>query len=151
MNDKDKCLFTKFKSNSVRPYSMDHIEGRCGKVVFAKLSKGEDLIRSIRKVAEERKISAGAFFAIGTLSQASIYFYHPKPSPVTIKKPLEIVACSGSISKEGNETIVHAHVDVTDSEFKSQGGHLMEGSTVDARAFLVIFELEGADPSKIGI
>lgn len=130
---------------------MNHVEGRCGKVVFAKLSKGEDLIRSIREVAEERNISAGAFFAIGTLSKASFYFYRPKPSPVTLKEPLEIVACSGSISRRGSETTVHGHIDVTDSKFRSQGGHLLEGSIVDAMAFAVIFELEGADLSKIGI
>ena len=128
---------------------MKHVEGRCGRVIFARLFKGEDLIKSIKEAAEERNITAGAFFAIGTLSQVVLYYYHPKPHPITLKKPLEIVACSGSISKEGNETIVHAHIDVTDSEFKSQGGHLGEGSLVDARAFLVVFELEGADPSKI--
>jgi len=130
---------------------MKHIEGRCGKVVFAKLSKGEDLVKSIRKVAEERNISYGVFFAIGTLSKISFYFYRPKPNPVTLEKPLEIVACSGSISQKELETRVHGHIDVTDSEFRSQGGHLLEGSIVDAMAFVVIFELEGADPRIIGI
>ena len=130
---------------------MNHVEGKCGRVVFVRLSKGEDLVKSIREVADKRNISAGAFFAIGTLSQVSFYFYHPKPSPVTLKKPLEIVACSGSISRRERETRVHAHVDVTDSDFKSQGGHLLEGSIVDAMVFAVIFELEGADPSEIGI
>jgi len=130
---------------------MKHIEGRCGRVVFARLSKGEDLIRSIKEVAEERNISAGAFFAIGTLSQASFYFYRPEPNPVTLEEPLEIVACSGSISRRGHETLVHGHIDVTDSEFRSRGGHLLEGSVVDAMAFVVIIELEGADLSSIGI
>lgn len=130
---------------------MEHIEGRCGRVVFVRLSKGEDLIGSIRDAAEARDISAGAFFAIGTLSQASFYFYRPEPTPVTLSEPLEIVACSGSISRRGGETRVHGHIDVTDSEFRSRGGHLLEGSMVDAMAFVAIFELEGADPSSIGI
>lgn len=130
---------------------MKHIEGRCNKVVFVRLDKGEDLIKSIRDAAEERSISAGAFFAIGTLSQVSFYFYHPHPSPITLKKPLEIVACSGSISRSERETRVHGHIDVTDSKFKSQGGHLLEGSIVDAMVFVVIFGLEGVTPSDIGI
>lgn len=131
---------------------VEHIEGKCGRVVFVRLSKGEDLIASITRVAEERNISGGAFFAIGTLSQVAFYFYHPKPRPVTLKKPFEIVSCSGSISPIEHEgSRVHGHIDVTDSGFKSQGGHLLRGSTVDAMVFVVIFELEGADPSKIGL
>ncbi|MEE8323778.1 MAG: PPC domain-containing DNA-binding protein, partial [Candidatus Bathyarchaeia archaeon] len=82
---------------------MKHVEGSSGKMVFVQLSQGEDLVKSIEKVVDARNISAGAFFAIGTLSEASFYFYRPKPSPITIKKPLEIVACSGSISPRGSK------------------------------------------------
>jgi len=138
-------------SNSFEGFFMKHVEGSCGKMVFVRLSRGEDLVKSIRTVVDARNISAGAFFAIGTLSEAHFYFYRPKPSPVTIKKPLEIVACSGSISRRGNETRVHGHIDVTDSDFRSQGGHLLEGSIVDAMAFVVIFELEGVDISELGL
>jgi len=130
---------------------MQHVEGRCGKMVLVRLSRGEDLVTSIRAVADARQITAGAFFAIGTLSQASFYFYRPKPRPITLTKPLEIVACSGSISRRGDETRVHGHIDVTDAEFRSQGGHLLEGSIVDAMAFVAIFELVGADLSEIGL
>ncbi|MEE8569930.1 MAG: PPC domain-containing DNA-binding protein [Candidatus Bathyarchaeia archaeon] len=130
---------------------MKHVEGSTGKMVFVQLSQGEDLVKSIEKVVDARNISAGAFFAIGTLSEASFYFYRPKPSPITIKKPLEIVACSGSISPRGSKRRVHGHIDVTDSEFRSQGGHLLEGSIVDAMAFVVIFELVGADISELGL
>ena len=119
---------------------MEYVEGRCGRVICARISKGEDLIKSIEEIAEKKNISAGAFFAIGTLSQARFYFYRPKPTPVTLKQPLEIVACSGSISKAR----VHGHIDVTDDEFRSRGGHLLEGSIVDAMVFVTIFELEGA-------
>jgi predicted DNA-binding protein with PD1-like motif len=136
---------------SVDGIFMQHVEGSCGKMVFARLSRGEDLVASIRAVADARKIAAGAFFAIGTLSQASFYFYRPKPAPVTLTKPLEIVACSGSVSRRGNETRVHGHIDVTDAEYRSQGGHLLEGSIVDAMAFVVIFELAGADLSDLGM
>jgi predicted DNA-binding protein with PD1-like motif len=130
---------------------MQHVEGKCGKMVFVRLSRGEDLVTSIREVADARNITAGAFFAIGTLSQAQFYFYRPKPSPVTITEPLEIVACSGSISRRGDETRVHGHLDVTDAKYRSQGGHLLEGSIVDAMAFVAIFELEGADLSELGM
>ena len=64
---------------------------------------------------------------------------------------MEIVACTGSISHEDGEAKVHGHIDVTDSEFKSQGGHLLEGSIIDAMAFLTIFEMKSANLSQIGL
>ncbi|MHA2394934.1 MAG: PPC domain-containing DNA-binding protein [Promethearchaeota archaeon] len=130
---------------------MKYIEGKSGRIVLAKLEKDEDLIESIRKIAEETKITSGSFFVIGTLSKATFYFYKPKPNPITIQEPLEIVACSGSISRKGEETVVHGHIDVTDSEFKSMGGHLLEGSIVDAMAFVSIIEIENGNLSEIGI
>jgi uncharacterized protein len=130
---------------------MKYVEGDVGRVVFAHLEKGDDLLLSVKKLAEERDIKAGAWYAIGTLSKARFYFYRPKPNPITLEEPLEIVACLGSISHHEGAANVHGHIDVTDSEFKSRGGHLLEGSIVDAMAFLSICEMKGADPSQIGL
>jgi len=130
---------------------MKHIEGDVGRVVLAHLEKGDDLLLSVKRVAEERNIVAGAWYAIGTLTKAHFYFYRPEPNPITLEEPLEIVACAGSISKEDGKTKVHGHIDVTDSEFKSRGGHLLEGSIVDAMAFVTIFEVKDVDPSQIDL
>ena len=130
---------------------MKYVEGKVGKVLLVKLEKGDDLLRSIKKAAEENSIKAGSWYAIGTLSTAKFYFYRPKPSPILLEEPLEIVACSGSISNRGNEIIVHGHIDVTDEKFESHGGHLLEGSFVDAMAFITILEVIGADLSSIDL
>ncbi|UCH02940.1 MAG: DNA-binding protein [Candidatus Bathyarchaeota archaeon] len=130
---------------------MEFVEAKCGQVICAKLSQGEDLIKSIREIAETKNISAGAFFAIGTLSQARFYFYRPTPSPITLKEPLEIVACSGSISQKQGKMRVHGHIYVTDEAFRSRGGHLLEGSIVDSMVFVTIFEFEGVSLNAIGI
>ena len=127
---------------------MKYIKGPIGKMVLAKLEQGEDLIKSIRRIAEETKITTGSFYAIGTLSTAHFYFYRPTPIPIKIKEQLEIVACIGSISQRGDETLVHGHIDVTDSEYKSIGGHLLEGSIVDAMAFVTIIELKNGHDSE---
>ena len=130
---------------------MKHIEGEVGRVIFAHLEKGDDLLLSVKRLAEERDIMAGTWYAIGTLTEAHFYFYRPKPNPIKLEEQLEIVACAGSISQEDGEVKVHGHIDVTDSEFKSKGGHLLEDSIVDAMAFLTIFEMKNADLSQIGI
>jgi predicted DNA-binding protein with PD1-like motif len=124
---------------------MKYVEGRSARMICARLVQGEDLLITIRNLAEETGITSAAFFVIGTLTKANFYFYHPQPKPITIEKPLEIVSCSGSISKIDGKTIVHGHIDVTDSEYKSYGGHLLEGSIIDVMGFVAIFELMGAN------
>jgi len=124
---------------------LKYVEGRTARMICVRLTKGEDLLTSIRNVAEKTGVTSGAFFAIGTFTKATFYFYHPKPKTITIEKPLEIVSCSGSISKAGEKTIVHGHLDVTDEEYKSYGGHLLEGSIIDRMGFVAIFELIGAN------
>jgi hypothetical protein len=130
---------------------MKYVEGEIGRVILAHLEKGDDLLLSIKAIAEESGISAGSWYAIGTLSRANFYFYRPEPNPVVLEEPLEIVACGGSISNNNGEVAVHGHIDVTDSEFKSRGGHLLEGSLVDAMAFVTVFEVKDADPGDIDL
>jgi hypothetical protein len=130
---------------------MKYVEGKIGRVILAHLEKGDDLLSTIKAIAEESGILAGSWYAIGTLSRAHFYFYRPEPGPVVLEEPSEIVTCCGSISKHNGEVVVHGHIDVTDSEFRSRGGHLLEGSLVDAMAFLTIFEVKDADPSGIGL
>ena len=127
---------------------MKYIEGNIGKMVLAKLEQGEDLLKSISRIAEETQITTGSFYAIGTLSTARFYFYRPTPKPITIKEQLEIVACIGSISQKDEQTLAHGHIDVTDSDYKSMGGHLLEGSIVDAMAFVTIIEMKNGQDSE---
>ena len=127
---------------------MKYIEGNIGKIVLAKLEQGEDLLQTIRRIAEETQITTGTFYAIGTLSVAHFYFYRPSPRPITIKEQLEIVACIGSISQKDEEILAHGHIDVTNSEYQSMGGHLLEGSIVDAMAFVTIIEMKNGHDSE---
>jgi predicted DNA-binding protein with PD1-like motif len=128
-----------------------YVEGKTGRVILARLEKGDDLLSSVKRLAEDIKIHAGTWLVMGTLSRAHFYFYRPEPNPLVLEEPLEIVACYGSITLSEGEIRVHGHIDVTDSEFNSRVGHLLEDSIVDAMAFLTIFEVENADPSQVGL
>jgi predicted DNA-binding protein with PD1-like motif len=130
---------------------MKYVEGKIGKIILGKLEKGDDLLLSIKKIAEENSIKAGSWYAIGTLFKVHFYFYRPKPRPTELIEPLEIVACSGSIFRKDDETFVHGHIDVTDNNFISHGGHLLEGSYVDAMAFVTILEVLNVNAEDIGL
>ena len=81
---------------------LEYESAKIGRVIFAKLSEGEELIESIKEIASKEKIKFGVFFLIGTLRKATFGFYHPEMRPVTMEEPLEITSCIGNIvEKDG--------------------------------------------------
>jgi len=120
-------------------------EGKAGRIIFGRLSPGDDLIAGVKEIASKASVSWGVFLIIGTLKQVSMGFYSPVMKPVTITEPLEILSCVGNISKRANGFVLHAHIDVSDSKLHSYGGHLLEGSQVDKAGEVALFELTGPE------
>ena len=120
---------------------MEYESAKIGRVIFAKLSEGEELIASIKEIASKEKIKFGVFFLIGTLRKATFGFYHPEMRPVTMEEPLEITSCIGNIVEKDGEVKVHAHINITDSKLRCYGEHLLPGCEIDVVGELVILEL----------
>jgi len=116
-------------------------EGKAGRVIFARLSPGDDLIEGVREIATKAGVNWGVFLVIGTLKKVSMGFYSPVMKPVTITEPLEILSCVGNIFRSADGLVVHAHIDVSDSKLHSYGGHLLEGCEVDKAGEVALFEL----------
>jgi len=114
---------------------------KVGRIFFAKLSTGEDLIKSIEELAKKEGVKNGVFFVIGTLKKATFGFYSPKMRPITIEEPLEMISCVGNISEKNGEIKVHAHISISDSKYHCYAGHLLPGSEIDVVGEAVIFEL----------
>jgi predicted DNA-binding protein with PD1-like motif len=121
------------------------LEGDTGRMIVARLLEGEDLFDAIKRRAEEAGIKAGCFSAIGTLSKARIGYYRDgKYEHKVFSGPLEIASCIGNIAlDEEGKVVVHAHIVLSDEQFRAFGGHLTEQSIVGATAELVIVEGTG--------
>ena len=115
------------------------------KMRFARFEDGDDLLDCIKKVAEDKKIKAGAFFVIGALKNAVVGFYKEgNHTNIELKEHLEIASCTGNMALgPENEIIVHAHIVVSNEKGQAFGGHLFQGSRVGPTAELVLFEGEG--------
>lgn len=101
-------------------------ESKVEKVVFARFHEDEDLLEAIASISKQAKISNGFFTLIGTLKRAKLGFYrNGKYEPIEIARPLEIVSCIGNISPKGKESIVHAHIAVSDEKGQTFGGHVL--------------------------
>jgi len=124
---------------------MELLESDLGRIVFARLSEGEDLLETVTHVAEKSHITAGFFILIGTLKKAKLGFYHQgKYEIIKIDSPIEIVSCMGNISLKENKPFAHAHISVSNDKGGVMGGHVMPGCTVAATGELVLIEAADA-------
>jgi predicted DNA-binding protein with PD1-like motif len=122
-----------------------------GRICFVRMIEDDDLLETIKKRAEENGISSAAFILIGALKDVVLGCY--KKGEYTynhLSGPMEIASCSGNIAlDEKGETIVHAHIVVSNEKAEAFGGHLMKGSHVGATAELVLFEAAGASLRRV--
>lgn len=117
------------------------LQSKLGRIVFARLSEGEDLLEAVNLVAEKSRITAGFFILIGTLRKANLGFYRQrKYETIKIDGPVEIVSCMGNIALKQNKPFVHAHMSVSNDKGEVMGGHVMPGCTIDATGELVLIE-----------
>lgn len=120
-------------------------KGNVGKIYAFRISEGEDLAEEIKKRAEENGVKAGIIILIGSLKEVVLGYYKGgQYHSIHLYGPLEIASCMGNIAvDEDGETIVHAHVVVSNEKGEAFGGHLMKNSIVGATAELII--IEGTD------
>lgn len=104
-----------------------------------RLHRGDDLLNSIKKLAQEKHIKAGAVLsAVGCVLQARIR----DASGVTIRdieEHCEIVSLNGTVS----EKRCHLHLALSKEDLSTIGGHVVEGCIINTTCELVIAELPG--------
>jgi len=123
------------------------LKGEVSRICFGRLSEDDDVVESIRRSAEENGVKAGVFVLIGALKSVALGCYKDGEYVTTrLSGPLEIASCMGNVAlDEKDETIVHAHIVVSNKKCEAFGGHLMKGSHVGPTAELVIIEAVGID------
>jgi predicted DNA-binding protein with PD1-like motif len=118
------------------------LEGKIGRIFFSRIFEDEDLAEAIKKRAEKSGVRAGLLIVIGSLKMVVLGYYRGgEYKYIRLEGPLEIASCTGNIAvDERGETIIHAHVVVTNERGEAFGGHLMQGSIVGVTAELTIIE-----------
>ena len=103
---------------------------------IVRLTRGEKLVESLKKLVEKVKIEGGVFFGLGAVDQLEIAHYNvsdKKYSNKKIEKALEITNLSGTIGwllkgdeVQTEELVVHVHGSFSDVEMNMVGGHIVE-------------------------
>ena len=104
-----------------------------------RLHRGDDLLLSIRELAQEKHIAAGVVLsAVGCVTEAKVR----DASGVNIRsigEHCEIVSLNGTVSEQR----CHLHIALSREDLTTLGGHLMEGTVVNTTCELVLLELDG--------
>ena len=104
-----------------------------------RLTRGMDILESIRAFCKEKHIDAGVLLTgVGCVYRAAVR----DASGVTVRvmeKDMEIVSLTGTV----NSGRCHVHIALAEESLAVSGGHLMPGTLVNTTCELVIRELEG--------
>jgi uncharacterized protein len=113
--------------------------------ITVRLKPGQLLKEEIERIAVERNIKAGVLLAIvAGLENAILRMAGSDADSQDVRKwegPFEVVAGTGTISKEG----CHIHVAVSEKGGRVLGGHLKDGCIVKYTAEIVIGIFENAE------
>lgn len=104
---------------------------RSGNTVVLRLDRGDEIMESLKRLADECGIAGGSFYAIGALGEGEIGVFDPEKkeySLARLKGDHEIDSLIGNISRMDGKSYVHAHIVVTDKDLKTTGGHLIKGT-----------------------
>ena len=108
------------------------------RTVCCRLHRGDDLLPSIRRIAEEEKLQAAVVLsAVGCVSCARLR----DASGVNIRElpeHFEIVSMTGTVSA----VRCHLHVALSREDLSTVGGHLVPGCIVNTTCELVLLEME---------
>ena len=109
-----------------------------------RLTRGDDLLLSLRAYAAKHDIHAGAIVSgVGCVTRAVIR----DASSVTTHELLgryEIVSITGTVSSERT----HLHIALAGENMQVLGGHLCEGTLINTTCEVVLLELDGVTFSK---
>ena len=109
-----------------------------------RLRRGDDLLLSIRRYAEENGIRAAAIVSgVGCVTRAVIR----DASGVTtheLSGRYEIVSITGTVSLART----HLHIALAGEDMQVIGGHLCQGTLVNTTCVVVLLEMPGMEFSK---
>jgi predicted DNA-binding protein with PD1-like motif len=90
---------------------------------------GDDVLAGIHEFAQQARVTAAHFSAIGGFSDAVLGYFDLATKQyrrIPVPEQVEVVALSGDIALRAGEPMVHAHVVVGRGDGSTRAGHLLE-------------------------
>lgn len=106
-----------------------------------RLFPDEEIIASMQRFASKHQHKFISFSGIGAIKEVELSFFNiasKKYTDKTILNDLEILSLSGNIASFEDKPLVHAHINLSDKNFKAIGGHL-KSAIISVTAEIVAF------------
>jgi hypothetical protein len=112
--------------------------------IYAVLEAKDDLLTSIKKLADENNVEQGFVLALGNLRKLCLGFATDvgKFKKIEIEEPLEITTAFGSIWMEEEKKNIHVHINAASIDGKVYGGHLLEDTLINWTGVVVILKTQ---------
>lgn len=118
---------------------------RIGNKYIIRIDKGEEIYEILKKFCEDQQITLGWVKGIGAVNKAVIGLFETKNKKyhsIELKGDYEITSLLGNISTMNGEAYLHLHINLSDQEFKTYGGHL-NSAVISATGEFMIESIEG--------
>lgn len=118
---------------------------RFGSKYFIRMDKGEEIVETLKGFCREEQITLGWVKGIGAVNSATIGLFKPdekKYYSTYIKGDYEITSLMGNISTMNGDVYLHLHINLSDIEYKTCGGHL-NSAVISATGEILIETVEG--------
>ncbi|HKQ03621.1 MAG TPA: DUF296 domain-containing protein [Blastocatellia bacterium] len=111
------------------------------------LDAGDEMIASLRKLAEAERIGEASFTAIGAVRDVVLGYIALETKSYLRRElgpdSMELVSAIGNLARLDGEPVVHCHATVGDREMRVYGGHLFQAVvSVTVEIFLRVYDGE---------
>ena len=121
---------------------------RFGEDIVARLEVGEEVITSLREIAEREGVTFAEVSGIGAADDIAVSVYDVKTKKYfdnEFCEPMEITSLLGTVSEKDGEPYIHIHATAGRADGTVIGGHLKR-AVISATCELVLHTVYGRVP-----
>ena len=128
-----------------------------GRVYVVRLDEGEEILEKVKLFCAAAGIKLASVNGIGAVSRANIGIYKLREKRYQMRELVgdyEITNISGNISTMNGEVYLHFHINLSDDEQRTWGGHLNAayvGGTCELIIEPIDGEIERSFDDKVGL
>lgn len=117
-----------------------------GNRYIVRLDKGEEIVETLKKFCKTEKITLGSIKGIGAVNRATIGIFKTdvkQYKSMNLNGSYEITSLLGNVSTMNGEVYLHLHINLSDIECKTYGGHL-NSAIISATGEIIVEAIEGS-------
>ena len=117
----------------------------CGNHWILRIDRGEEIVETLEQFCRQKGIRLGTVTGIGATQNATIGLFKTQTKEYVRKEMVgdhEITNLTGNISRMNDEVYLHLHINLSDPNYHTFGGHL-NSAVVSATCEVVIRVLDG--------